>query len=113
MGVQFERLPFEKPRMQTTETLKSSPQCDAPHLCTGRRKALVGAYAGTMLSWSGQAIPGSTPARCRLNGTYGGQGKAVVVTPSAALLLVACLSFAQPFPTLGLQSFPLNCSAKR
>jgi hypothetical protein len=62
--------------------------------CTGRRKALVGAYAGTMLSWSGQAIPGSAPARCRLSGTYGGQGKAVVVTPSAALLLVACFSFA-------------------
>jgi hypothetical protein len=47
------------------------------------------------------------------NGTYGGQGKAVVVTtPSAALLFVSRLSFAQPFPMLSLKNFPLNCSAK-
>jgi hypothetical protein len=45
-----------------------------------------------MVFWSDRSMPviGSTPARCcegkRIHGAYGGQGKAVAVTPSAALL---------------------------
>jgi len=57
-----------------------------------KRAPLVDRRAMLMLVGANRCLPrGSTPARCRagINGTYGRRGKAVAVSPPAALLSLA------------------------
>jgi hypothetical protein len=56
--------------------------------CTARQKALGGRMRQHDASLVGLGAPRFDTRTMPINGTYGGQGKAPVVTPSAALLSV-------------------------